>query len=1234
MADFVYNNVPLSFPKADGISPPSGASAANYIYANDWNIVNQSLLDIKGAITAGTYHGLVNSTEGISSAGTVKLRAYLGKLQVSENAGAWVDVSSLTTLPDVGTAGTYQNVTTDTKGRVSSGTNTIVNKGDITVGIGSTNVIGLAVGANGSFLQADSTQTCGLKWGTNPMPYINVLNYGADPTGVNDCYTAFTNAINALYALNISSGVAGTVGHSSNPILFIPKGVYKLSTKVTLTAYIHVVGENAIIKPDTGVDGFVLPYMNQISNVQFIGGRLGIVISTGNVDLNVMKIEDCQFQMQTVAAIYVGGFLPSDGYGYLNSASSQIQITGCKYWNSNTNTNFLRAGSGDSTVIDTCWIEGTNLGIVCYCRGSALTVRNFFGVPSGSNYGTTPAWFDVDYSVSVFNSRFGGENGGITPINCRIPPSGYLPRLTMTDCETYCVYAPIVRFYDIPNVVRISGAAGMLSTTGFYFDNSIPQPTLDAISNGQITIDTDASSNIGFDSTGSATIAAAIYAQTNKIKIPDSNKRIITGIDDYVVGINMDSGGFGPDQGSDANWTITPGTNAWGHYTISATNTAVPAALHYYWSSALTGLSAGQYTAVFNVEIQNHPSTVQIVTATAESTHFLDIGKYALCIPFYRTHTTLTATYSGGSNQIYGVTILSASSANISGTQTLIWNPGSPGTLTYTANGDTVGTPVSIATSGSYTIASGTASKTLTVSVSLPYLPLVGAGATGNITLQLPDVIGIRPSPGVTGTTYIIGNMRVFKGSRTITTENTVVCDDVGLPTYPSGITKTSTTGTYPQWWKGDEIVKKNKYGTLTNRWVCTGAYNGATYDLHGVSRTTNAWVSGHAYTINDMVYQTDALTPQTGYLFVCSAGGTSGGTGPMFGNDTGCSWALVGVLADFEPRQCVINANIVDLPDSTETVSAASRIKLRSFGGVLQLSEAGEAYTRLIKANPASAQTAIAVNIVGVDGGTALTVNGSSAVTGVNAAATFIGGSTSGRAILAQTSTSYEPITAQATGAAIAGHFYADGGGDAVVGEARTTGNGRGVYGSGHGSGTGVVGIGGLTGVGGEFNGGTNSGTGAIATGSPSGGYGISGIGGGGVCGVLATNPANVNATSWGALQITPQSNLMAGGGAGCQSGQMTWNGTDFLVCKINGTWATLSSINPSMWTYAGDNLTVNFDLLNASTLNPTFYIVAVNGLLQIPTTDYTIVAGTPPHIHFVTAPPMSATIIIRALN
>lgn len=66
--------------------------------------------------------------------------------------------------------------------------------------------------------------------------YINVLDYGADPTGTNDSRAAIQAAIDAAYAQGIGTS------HSNQPVVYLPTGTYKINDSLILKDYASVKG--------------------------------------------------------------------------------------------------------------------------------------------------------------------------------------------------------------------------------------------------------------------------------------------------------------------------------------------------------------------------------------------------------------------------------------------------------------------------------------------------------------------------------------------------------------------------------------------------------------------------------------------------------------------------------------------------------------------------------------------------------------------------------------------------------------------------------------------------------------------------------------------------------------------------------------------------------------------------------------------------------------------------------
>jgi hypothetical protein len=81
-----------------------------------------------------------------------------------------------------------------------------------------------------------------------------------------------------------------------------------------------------------------------------------------------------------------------------------------------------------------------------------------------------------------------------------------------------------------------------------------------------------------------------------------------------------------------------------------------------------------------------------------------------------------------------GVFIVGMSASTSAGSGTLAFSAGTPGTLTWTAPGDTAGTPVSVPVDGTYTLRSANTAYTLTVSVTVVGLPTISTSDAITVT--------------------------------------------------------------------------------------------------------------------------------------------------------------------------------------------------------------------------------------------------------------------------------------------------------------------------------------------------------------------------------------------------------------------------------------------------------------------------------------------------------------------
>ncbi len=199
MSDFVYDSTTLPTGKSDAraLTGP----AAQSITAAEWNSVMAAISDLRDAVTAGDYHGIVNSASAIGGATGARIRAVAGRLQASEAAG-------------------------DYRGMVH--------------------------------------------------PEVNIMDFGADPTGVAASDQAIRDAIASFSAED--SSLAGTV--------IIPPGIWRFSNLVRVKKGVHIKGSHSAfasggcrIKLDPGVSGFVFERYNTPQGTSDSGAGDGAMLS-------------------------------------------------------------------------------------------------------------------------------------------------------------------------------------------------------------------------------------------------------------------------------------------------------------------------------------------------------------------------------------------------------------------------------------------------------------------------------------------------------------------------------------------------------------------------------------------------------------------------------------------------------------------------------------------------------------------------------------------------------------------------------------------------------------------------------------------------------------------------------------------------------------------------------------------------------------------------------------------
>lgn len=93
MSDFVYDATALPSGKSD--ARPLTGPAENHVTAAEWNTVMQAIVDLRDAVLAGNYHGLVSDpTAPLPGALGVRIRNNAGVLELSNGGTAFAAVTA------------------------------------------------------------------------------------------------------------------------------------------------------------------------------------------------------------------------------------------------------------------------------------------------------------------------------------------------------------------------------------------------------------------------------------------------------------------------------------------------------------------------------------------------------------------------------------------------------------------------------------------------------------------------------------------------------------------------------------------------------------------------------------------------------------------------------------------------------------------------------------------------------------------------------------------------------------------------------------------------------------------------------------------------------------------------------------------------------------------------------------------------------------------------------------
>jgi hypothetical protein len=482
--------------------------------------------------------------------------------------------------------------------------------------------------------------------------WINVVDYGADPTGAIDSTAAIRLAVKAVVALQtqVSYG-SQAISVDTAPILYFPPGVYLLSNYITqnngvdglgLNMPLRIEGHNAMLKQtdptkDIIAGGF-LPFNYSIKGLTFLGGANQLrknLITNSN---NVVKVENCTFVDPNSACYYADA-----------NDRGVMQFDACFMWASVPGTNLVNALGGDHVNMRHCYVNiGT--GDAFITAGPIMHLDDILAVPIGLVAGGY--WLNISSSeaaIMAFRLRMGGEQAKKV-LKCTA--NGFA-QIILKDCPTYGPSnGNTYEFYDLPGLVYIEPADGQ--GQGVYFDAGIPNASKQLIGNSHrfyikgLTDFLPSAANVPLP-VDAATSGDQYTLQAMMLaNLARRDSRPLAA--DYVLGIPPNSSNFGAVNSSDNLVSTTTTTDIFGNTVLEKTATANEAVAHKGFTSV--NLPTGLYTLEAAFAIAGSTVNVQISAGDFSTIRSFEPGTHVVNVPFQIGSATASNSFGVSAHQM------------------------------------------------------------------------------------------------------------------------------------------------------------------------------------------------------------------------------------------------------------------------------------------------------------------------------------------------------------------------------------------------------------------------------------------------------------------------------------------------------------------------------------------------------------------------------------------------------
>jgi hypothetical protein len=491
---------------------------------------------------------------------------------------------------------------------------------------------------------------------------VNVLDFGADPTGVASSVAAFQAAIANCQA--------------NNNTLFLPAGTYLIDAPVNTEAAPlynfsmvgagdgHVGfgggGRTVINMAGNTTYAFEMGYSMRISNFVVTGGNDFIHWNSNGLDGNTTFVQEVT--VQSIKGTFFKCYNAGNGSQII---FNNCQFTDYLFYNISTTfcifDNLTNDISTDSLTMTGCWVETFSnatfkLGSIRFQMSNTRLVpysNAGYWITAGAN-SSGPA------NIILENSDFGGEFGGrklLTALQSGVS-------LNAANCGIFCTTQTIMDFYTAPTQIILNNCGGFVDAQAgiLNFDSTMTAAEQAKLNNTTIQF-TRSSANSNLDAY--ITVLSDL-AYSEVARQPDMPINRVCIVDDLVASTGapyitsvITNGVTGA--------TVTDSIGNAGYQNQYEVTGATGGSVNIVYAnvSNINTLANGNYTFEIYITCNSTVQVSMLACQTGAKYFNLSAGCYQLCLPF---------TVYGNNTRSLQVNIASNFGSKFAASRLRVWN--------------------------------------------------------------------------------------------------------------------------------------------------------------------------------------------------------------------------------------------------------------------------------------------------------------------------------------------------------------------------------------------------------------------------------------------------------------------------------------------------------------------------------------------------------------------------------